>query len=129
MLLSLAILGISIIGCGPASTSGGADSAFTRIPVGFWAHINRSIRETGFPHVPGVKRCEIQAGGAHRPGSNLILATCTTQVVRSASSQMWAEVVLSEQWDSRTATFTFLINRKGEVLSESVSGQPPQLWK
>ncbi len=74
------------------------------------------------------------------PGTALLAGWCTTNIRRPSSadlqrlpasrrSQVIAKVTLSERWGiDRSATFTFIVGSKGEVLSEKTSGHPPQFW-
>lgn len=134
LLLAMAV-GILISGCGLTH-----NQRSHKIPVSFWHNIDRLVRDTGFPHTPGVKaHCSIPVGGLHLT-TLVAVGTCSTEVrapsttdLRIVPKRLRATaaltVVLSESWPPHSATFTYVITRKGSVLGTGVSGQPPQGWK
>lgn len=136
-------VGMAISACGPTHSSISAASMGLKIPTEFWNSVDPAIRLTAFPRTSGENRCKIPEDGPQRPGAALIAGSCTTRIQRPprADSQCTDFRAVSShghghsvravgRWGAGTsATFTFIINRRGKVLTDHVTGQPPQLWK
>lgn len=116
-----------------------------RIPAAFWQHLPPS-HLVDWRHLfldqPGSRRCSIVSGALVRgPMPLMIAGRCTTAlqavqpadlpaVPASSRSAAWRAVTLTETWGKgQQGVWHFVIDRQGDILGQSTSGQFPQFWK